>query len=85
MTKNDKDWIKGNFESERDWVKNNFATKHELGEMEQRIEEKAKERHNELMDLFDGLAKEAKDGEEFRLMTNHRLDKLEGVNLGTSS
>ena len=72
LTKNDKDWVIGN-----------FATKYELtsemAKMEERIESKAQKRHNELMNLFDGQAKQLKDNEEFRLVTNHRLDKLEGV------
>ena len=52
-----------------------------MAKIEERFEEKAQKRHNELMNLFDDLAKEIKDGEEFRLVTNHRLDKLEGISL----
>lgn len=55
--------------------------RNEMAKMEQKIEDKAASRHNELMDLFDGLAKEVKNNEEFRLVTNHRLDRLEGVSL----
>ena len=53
--------------------------RNEMAQMEQRIEGKAASRHNELMDLFDGLAKEVKDNEEFRLTVNHRLDIIQGL------
>ncbi|MFZ2202310.1 MAG: hypothetical protein WAV56_02825 [Microgenomates group bacterium] len=82
LTKNDKKWISDNFGT-KDWIIENFATKHdlntEIGSLGERIEKKAKERHNELLDLFDGLAKEVKDNEEFRLVTNHRLDVIAGL------
>ncbi len=63
--------------SDKDWIKNNFAMKHELSALGEKMELKAKERHSELLNLFDGLAKEVKDNEEFRLVTNHRLGRVE--------
>lgn len=84
LIKTDKEWLNNNFGTKK-WIRDNFSTKYDLDEklekLEQRLEGKAKERHNELMDLFDGLAKEVKDNEEFRLVTNHRLDRFEGVSL----
>lgn len=92
LTKTDKGWIKQNNVS-KDELKRElkrFATKEdlsvaridlktEMAKMEHRIEEKAQIRHDELLNLFDGLAGEVKDNEEFRLVANHRLDRLEAA------
>lgn len=92
LTKDDKKWARENTVSKIDLKKtkeelrdeisgSRIFFRNEMAKMEQKIEDKAASRHNELMDLFDGLAKEVKNNEEFRLVTNHRLDRLEGVNL----
>lgn len=92
MTKTDKGWIKQNnvskgelktelkrFATKEDLSVARIDLKTEMAKMEQRIEEKAQTRHDEILNLFDGLAGEVKDNEEFRLVTNHRLDRLENA------
>lgn len=79
LTKTDRGWIDSKFATKEDLSVARIDLKTEMTKMEQRIEEKAQIRHDELLNLFDGLAGEVKDNEEFRLVANHRLDRLEGT------
>jgi len=79
LTKTDKSWIDNKFATKEDLSVARIDLKTEMSKMEQRIEEKAQARHDEILDLFDGLAGEVKNNEEFRLLTNHRLDRLENT------
>lgn len=79
LTKTDKGWIDSKFATKEDLSVARIDLKTEMANMEERIEEKAQIRHDELLNLFDGLAGEVKDNEEFRLVANHRLDRLEAA------
>ena len=81
LTKTDKSWIGNKFATKEDLSVARIDLKTEMAKMEDRIEVEAQKRHNELLVLFDGLAEEVKDNDKFRLVTNHRMDKLEGLTL----
>lgn len=66
LTKADKEWIESNFATKNDLLGLETKMTGEFSSLEDRIEEKAKERHNELLEILD------------HLVTNYRLDRLEG-------
>jgi len=55
LTKTDKNWIDGELATKEDLSVARIALKTEMSKMEQRIEEKAQARHDEILDRLENV------------------------------